>query len=66
MSNVKVKLKIVLLAMALVMAAGSPAQALPFGAKHASARVSTQSQHQTAPWWKFLIKKLARYAMAAN
>lgn len=69
MKRTKVKPKILLLLavlMLLLASAPQPAQALPSGVKSVARRTSATFQQQVGSGWKLFLKRLSRYAMAAN
>ena len=68
MFRVNVRIKILLIAAVLLLAAGSkaPAEALPTGMRSVVTRTSVQKPNRLAVWFGHIRTRLSRYAMAAD
>ena len=66
MSRHKTTIEIVLVAVMLLLATGTPAAARDTVEGRARTRVTRQEQHDAPSLWRWLKAKLTRYAMAAN
>ena len=65
MSRFKTIIRIALVASVMLFAAGVPASARTV-AERTQAEITKQEQHRLPTFWHWMLKKLSRYAMAAN
>jgi hypothetical protein len=66
-SRLKTAVQIALIAVVMLMAAGTPAAArTAAGRQQHATQVTRYEQYRLTTLWRWLMKNLSRYAMAAN
>lgn len=65
MTRHKTTIQTLLVAAVLLLAAGTPAQARNVAGR-TTQEVTRYEKHQAPTLWRWLVKRLSRYAMAAN
>jgi hypothetical protein len=65
-SRLKTTIRIALIAIVMLVAAGMPAAARTAARRAQVTQVTSYEQSQLITFWQWLLKNLSRYAMAAN